>query len=71
MLHLFSLRRFRTVERIPICKSEDDGADMRFRNSWTARNPNQGLCNVFNIEIRYRGCGEKGDGGRYYGVSKK
>ena len=31
--HLFSFRRFRTVETIPICKSRDDGADMRFRNS--------------------------------------
>ena len=30
---LLSLRRFRTVETIPICKSRDDGADMRFRNS--------------------------------------
>ena len=26
--HLFSLRRFRTVETIPIYKSRDDGADM-------------------------------------------
>ena len=32
--HLVSLRRFRTVEAIPICKSRDDGADMRFRNSY-------------------------------------
>ena len=31
--YLFSLGRFRTVETIPICKSRDDGADMRFRNS--------------------------------------
>ena len=30
---LFSLKRFRTVETIPICKSRDDGTDMRFRNS--------------------------------------
>ena len=31
--HLFLLRRFQTVETIPFCKSRDDGADMRFRNS--------------------------------------
>ena len=30
---LFSLRRFRTVETIPIFKSKDDRADTRFRNS--------------------------------------
>ena len=30
---LFLLRRFRTVETIPFCKSRDNGADMRFRNS--------------------------------------
>ena len=44
--HLFSLRRFRTVETMPICKSRYDRADMRFRNSLAAGNPNQGLCNV-------------------------
>ena len=42
--HLFSIRRFQTVDTD--CKSRDDGADMQFRNSWTAKNPNQGLCNV-------------------------
>ena len=31
--YLFPLRRFRTVETIPILKSRDDGVDMRFRNS--------------------------------------
>ena len=31
--YLFSLRQFGTVETIPICKSRDDGADIRFRNS--------------------------------------
>ena len=44
--HLFSIRRFQTVETIQFCKSRDDGADIQFRNSWTAKNPNQGLCNV-------------------------
>ena len=57
--HLFSLRQFRTVETIAISKSRDDGADMQYRNNQAARNPDQGLCNIFNTEICYRGCGEK------------
>ena len=31
--YLFSLRRSPTVETIPICKSGEDRADTRFRNS--------------------------------------
>ena len=44
--YLLSVRRFRTVETMPICKSRDDGADVRFRNSYATGNPNQGLCNI-------------------------
>ena len=44
--HLFSLRQFRTFQAIPIFKSRDDEADMQFRNSWDARNPDQRLRNI-------------------------
>ena len=34
------------------------GADVRFKNSGTAWNPNQGMCNVLQ-QICCRGCEEK------------
>ena len=34
------------------------GADMRFRNSWAAWNPGQGMCNVLQQEFVIEVCGE-------------
>ena len=47
--HLFPLRRLRTVQTIPILKSRDGGADMRFRNNSAARNPSQGFMTHFQF----------------------
>ena len=46
--YLFSLRLLQAVETTPICKWRDEGVDMDigYRDSWPARNPNQGLCEV-------------------------
>ena len=41
---------FRLEETMPICKSRDDGADMRFRSSSATRNPNQGLSGIWKGE---------------------
>ena len=44
--HLFSLRRFRTVETIPICKSEMMEQICGLETVKPQENPNQGLGNI-------------------------
>ena len=45
-------------DTIPILSEEMMGADMRFRNSWAAWNPNQGMCNVLLQKFVVEVCGE-------------
>ena len=54
---LFSLRRFRTVETIPICKSRDDGTNMRTVEPQVI--PIKVCVMFYNTEICCGDCGEK------------
>ena len=51
--HIFLLRWLRSLQPIPISKPKDDVIDMSFRNSWAARNPNEGFCKVLLSIIKW------------------